>query len=126
MPRVLLVDDDVALTRGLAIGLEALGHIVLTATTANDGLTQAELERPEVVVIDLGLPDLDGIELCRRVRERSSVPIVVLSADGREDRKVTAFECGADDYVTKPFGLREFDARLRVAQRHRSGSALSE
>ncbi len=126
MPRVLLIDDDTALLRGLDIGLEALGHVVFTATTGGDGLTKAALDLPDVVVVDLGLPDLDGIELCRQLREWSSVPIVVLSADGREDRKVTAFERGADDYVTKPFGIRELDARIRVAQRHGNGGANSE
>ncbi len=123
MPRVLLIDDDAALVRGLHIGLEALGHAVSVAATGRDGLSRAAVDSPDVVVVDLGLPDIDGIELCRQLREWSSVPIVVLSADGREDRKVEAFEYGADDYVTKPFGIREFDARLRVAQRHAGTSA---
>src|SRR5262249_19149934 len=75
---------------------------------------------PDVVVLDLGLPDLDGVEVCRRIRTWSDVPIVVLSADGTEDRKVEALEAGADDYITKPFGMRELSARLHVAVRHRA------
>ena len=110
----------------LCVGFEALGHVVLTSATGMQGLADAAVKSPDVIVLDLGLPDIDGVEVCRRLRQWSSVPIVVLSADGSEDRKVAALDNGADDYMTKPFGMRELDARVRVAQRHhepKSGEA---
>ena len=115
---VLVIDDDHALLRALQIGLKARGYRVVSARSAHDGLTQVSLAAPDVVVLDLGLPDVDGIEVCRRVRTWSDVPILVLSAAGAEDRKVAALDAGADDYVTKPFGMAELEARLRVALRH--------
>ena len=118
MARILVIDDDVALLRGARVGFEALGHVVLTSPTGMQGLADAAVKAPDVIVLDLGLPDVDGVEVCRRLRQWSSVPIVVLSADGSEDRKVAALDSGADDYMTKPFGMRELDARLRVARRH--------
>jgi two-component system, OmpR family, KDP operon response regulator KdpE len=118
--RVLAVDDDQALLRVLRIGLSSLGYSVLTAATGEQGITQAAMGAPDVVVLDLGLPDLDGLEVCRRLRQWSAVPIIVLSADGTEDRKIAALDGGADDYMTKPFGMGELEARLRVALRHRS------
>jgi two-component system KDP operon response regulator KdpE len=117
MARILLVDDDRALLRALTIALSARGYDVVTARTGNDGVTQASLTTPDVVVLDLGLPDLDGIEVCRRIRQWSQAPIIVLSAAGSEDRKVAALDAGADDYMTKPFGMAELEARLRVALR---------
>jgi two-component system KDP operon response regulator KdpE len=117
--RVLAVDDDPALLRVLRIGLEALGHEVLTASTGGQGISQAAVGNPDVIVLDLGLPDMDGLEVCRRIRQWSAVPIIVLSADGTEDRKIAALDGGADDYMTKPFGMGELEARLRVALRHR-------
>ncbi len=119
MSRILLIDDDASLLRALRIGLGARGYEVVTARTGEEGLTQAALSGPDVVVLDLGLPDLDGIEVCRRLRQWSEVPIIVLSAVGTEERKVAALDFGADDYVTKPFGMAELEARLRVALRHR-------
>jgi two-component system KDP operon response regulator KdpE len=95
---------------------------VRTAETGSDGLSETAIGRPDVIVLDLGLPDLDGVEVCRRIRGWSDVPIIVLSADGTEDRKVEALEAGADDYLTKPFGMRELNARLRVAIRHRAAA----
>jgi two-component system KDP operon response regulator KdpE len=118
MARVLIIDDDRSLLRVLRVGLPARGHEVLTATTGEDGLSQAALKSPEVIVIDLGLPDLDGLEVSRRIRQWSDVPIIVLSATGSEDRKVAALDGGADDYVTKPFGMAELEARIRTAIRH--------
>jgi two-component system, OmpR family, KDP operon response regulator KdpE len=88
------------------------------AGTGHDGFAEAAIRAPDVIVLDLGLPDMDGMEVCKRVRTWSDVPIVVLSADGSEDRKVDALDGGADDYMTKPFGMRELNARLRVALRH--------
>jgi two-component system KDP operon response regulator KdpE len=102
------------------VGLEAFGYEARTVETGNEGLTEAAIRPPEVVVLDLGLPDLDGLEVCKRIREWSQVPIIVLSADGSEGRKVEALDEGADDYMTKPFGMRELNARLRVALRHRA------
>jgi two-component system KDP operon response regulator KdpE len=112
--RVLAVDDDTALLRVLRIGLVALGHEVLTASSGGRGISEAAVGAPDVIVLDLGLP-----EVCRRIRRWSAVPIIVLSADGTEDRKIAALDGGADDYMTKPFGMGELEARLRVALRHR-------
>ncbi len=118
MPRVLIIDDDPDLRNVCAVGLTALGHEVWSAGTGASGLAEAAIRTPDVVVLDLGLPDLDGLEVCRRIRSWSTVPVVVLSADGTEDRKVDALDGGADDYITKPFGMRELNARLNVALRH--------
>ena len=120
MAQVLIVDDDPDLLNVCRVGLEALGHVVHSAETGSGGLAETAISRPDVIVLDLGLPDLDGVEVCKRIRTWSDAPIVVLSADGTEDRKVEALEAGADDYVTKPFGMRELNARLRVALRHRT------
>jgi two-component system, OmpR family, KDP operon response regulator KdpE len=120
LAQLLIVDDDPDLLSVCRVGLDAMGYLVRTAETGSDGLTQTAISRPDVIVLDLGLPDLDGVEVCRRIRGWSDVPIVVLSADGTEDRKVEALEAGADDYITKPFGMRELNARLRVAIRHRA------
>jgi two-component system KDP operon response regulator KdpE len=118
MATVLIIDDDIALLAACRVGLEALGHRVLTAETGGTGLAEAAIRAPDVVVLDLGLPDVDGLEVCVRIRTWTARPIVILSADSSEDRKVEALDNGADDYMTKPFGMRELDARLRVALRH--------
>ena len=118
MTKVLVVDDDPSLLKALRIGLTARGDEVLTAHTGTEAVNQVALGVPDLVILDLGLPDLDGIEVCRRIREFSQVPIVVLSAYGDERRKVEALDRGADDFVTKPFGMAELEARLRVALRH--------
>ena len=122
MASVLVIDDDPGLRRALEIGLCALGHDVRSAQTGYAGISETALHRPEVVVLDLGLPDIDGVEVCRRIREWTTVPIIVLSAEYDEDRKVAALDTGADDYVTKPFGIKELDARVRVALRHAASS----
>jgi two-component system KDP operon response regulator KdpE len=116
---ILVVDDEPALLRALALTLEAEGYRVATASDGRSALDAASEQEPDVVVLDLGLPDLDGIEVCRHLRRWSSVPLIVLTADGAEDRKVTALDQGADDYLTKPFSLPELLARVRVALRHR-------
>jgi two-component system, OmpR family, KDP operon response regulator KdpE len=116
--RVLVVDDDRSLLRVLRVSLPARGHEVLVAASGQEGLSKAAVDSPDVVVLDLGLPDLDGLEVCRRIRQWSQVPIIVLSATGSEDRKVAALDGGADDYVTKPFGMAELEARIRAALRH--------
>jgi two-component system KDP operon response regulator KdpE len=118
LPRVLIIDDDRDLLNVCRVGLEALGHEVWTAGTGHDGLAEAAIRAPDVIVLDLGLPDMDGMGVGKRIRTWSDVPIVVLSADGSEDRKVDALDGGADDYMTKPFGMRELHARVQVALRH--------
>ncbi|MDA8208588.1 MAG: response regulator transcription factor [Actinomycetota bacterium] len=120
MTSVLIIDDDPSLTKALRIGLQARGYLLHTAPNGATGLQSAATEAPDLVVLDLGLPDMDGIEVCRRIREWSTVPIIVLSAAGDERRKVMALDQGADDYVTKPFSMAELEARLRVALRHRA------
>jgi two-component system KDP operon response regulator KdpE len=118
------VDDDPSLLKAMRIGLTARGDEVVTAHTGAEAVTQVALAGPDLVILDLGLPDTDGLEVCRRIREFSAVPIVVLSAYGDERRKVEALDSGADDFVTKPFGMAELEARLRVALRH--GSARGD
>jgi two-component system KDP operon response regulator KdpE len=115
--RILVVDDDRSLLRALEIALSARGHEVVMARTGADGVNQVSLTSPDVVILDLGLPDMDGVEVVRRVREWTQVPVIVLSAAASEKKKVTALDAGADDYVTKPFGMAELEARLRVALR---------
>jgi two-component system KDP operon response regulator KdpE len=119
-PLVLIVDDELPIRRFLRVSLAGEGYRVVEAATAAEALDQIAAQRPDVVVLDLGLPDRDGVEVIREVREWSPVPIVVLSVRDRESDKVSALEAGADDYLTKPFGVGELMARLRVALRHAS------
>ncbi|HUY65793.1 MAG TPA: response regulator transcription factor [Acidimicrobiales bacterium] len=119
MARILVIDDDPSLLRALRVGLEAGGHEVMTAVNGGQGISQTALTSPDVVVLDLGLPDIDGQSVCKRIRQWSEVPIIILSASGAENRKVAALNGGADDYVTKPFGMAELEARIRTAIRHR-------
>lgn len=121
MAKVLVIDDDPSLLRALRLGLQASGHEVVTSVNGEQGIAQTALSSPDIVVLDLGLPDLDGQTVCRRIRQWSEVPIIILSASGTEDRKVAALDGGADDYVTKPFGMAELEARIRTAIRHRGG-----
>jgi two-component system, OmpR family, KDP operon response regulator KdpE len=126
LPQILVIDDDPGLLSVCTVGLQALGHTVRTAETGEEGISEAALHAPDVIVLDLGLPDTDGLVVCKRIRAWSEVPIIVLSADGSEDRKVDALELGADDYMTKPFGLRERPGAGRVAPppgRGRRGTA---
>ena len=116
---VLVVDDEPAITRALTAALEARGYRVTQATNGLDALDRAASDGPAIIILDLGLPDIDGIEVCRRIRQWSQAPIIVLTAEGADDRKVTALDEGADDYVTKPFSMPELLARVRVALRHR-------
>jgi two-component system KDP operon response regulator KdpE len=117
--KVLIVDDDPSLVRALRLSLRALGHEVVVAPDGEQGLSQAALATPDVVVLDLGLPDINGLDVCTGIRTWSEVPIIILSASGTEDRKVAALNGGADDYVTKPFGMAELEARIRAVLRHR-------
>lgn len=116
-PRVLVVDDERPIRHFLRVSLAAHGYTVYEATSGREALHEASGLRPDVVVLDLGLPDLDGIEVIRQLREWTTVPIVVLSVREAEAEKIAALEAGADDYVTKPFGMGELVARLRVALR---------
>ncbi|MGA7172705.1 MAG: response regulator transcription factor [Candidatus Dormiibacterota bacterium] len=118
MASLLLIDDEPAILRALGIGLQARGYDVHTARTGAEGLAEAVRHRPEVVVLDLKLADIDGIEVCRQLRSWTEVPVLILSAHGEEDRKVAALDAGADDFITKPFGMAELEARIRVALRH--------
>ncbi len=126
MAKVLVVDDDSSLLRAMRLGLQAGGHQVITAANGEQGISRPPCATPDVVVLDLGLPDIDGLAVCKRIRQWSDVPIIILSASGTEDRKVAALDGGADDYVTKPFGMAELEARIalrcatvRVNQRSR-------
>ena len=119
VPTILVVDDEPSILRALRAGLEARGYRVVAAVTGQQAIDVTALEAPSLVVLDLNLPDLDGVEVCRRIRGWTDVPIVVLSAEGSESRKVLALDEGADDYVTKPFSMPELLARIRVALRHR-------
>ncbi len=121
-PTILVVDDEPAIARVLSTALTGRGYRVSVATTGQEALDRTALDSPDAVVLDLGLPDLDGVDVCRRIRQWSTVPIIVLTAEGAEDRKITALDEGADDYVTKPFSMPELLARLRVALRHRTAA----
>ena len=124
-PRILVVDDEPQIVRALKVVLREAGFQVLAAETASEALDLAAVRPPEAAIVDLVLPDLDGVELTRRLREWSEMPILVLSAIGEEEQKVRALEAGADDYITKPFGTRELIARLQAALR-RAGRAEEE
>jgi two-component system KDP operon response regulator KdpE len=115
--RILLVDDEPAIQRALGPLLRSRGYDLEIASTGGEALRLMAARTPDLIVLDLGLPDMEGTEVCRRIRERSKVPIVVLSARGAEADKVNALDLGADDYVTKPFGPEELLARIRVALR---------
>jgi two-component system, OmpR family, KDP operon response regulator KdpE len=117
--KVVVIDDEDAICRALRINLTARDYDVTTAADGASGLATIARERPDVVILDLGLPDRDGLDVVAAVRQTSAVPIVVLSSRGDEHAKVEALELGADDYVTKPFGMAELVARIRAALRHR-------
>ncbi len=121
MTRVLVVDDEPQIRRALRTSLEAHGYEVATAGTGEEGVLAAAETAPELVLLDLGLPDLDGTEVIERVRSFSDVPVIVLSVRDRQADKVAALDAGADDYVTKPFGVEELLARLRAALRRTQG-----
>lgn len=123
MSRVLVCDDEPQILRALKVILREAGHEVIEAATMEEALDRAAVRPPEAAIVDLVLPDGDGVELCRRLREWSQLPIIVLSAVDEEDMKVRALEAGADDYVTKPFGPRELVARLEAALRRTGGGA---
>ncbi len=117
-PIILVIDDESQIRRMLRLSLEAHGYRVREATTAQEGLQQASLARPDVIILDLGLPDMDGMDALKRLREWSRTPVIVLSVKNSEQDKIDLLDAGADDYVTKPFGMGELLARLRTALRH--------
>ncbi len=117
-PTILIIEDEPAIRRFLRAALPQHGYRLLEAETGESGISAITMQRPDVVLLDLGLPDLDGLDIVQRVREWSHVPIIVLSARERENDKIAALDAGADDYLTKPFGMGELLARLRVALRH--------
>lgn len=120
---MLLVEDELPIRRFIRPAVEAAGWRLIEAETGERGVLEASQHRPDVIILDLGLPDIDGIQVIRRVREWSSVPIIVLSARGQEKDKIAALDAGADDYVQKPFSVGELAARIRVALRNAAGRA---
>jgi len=122
-PVVLLIEDEPQMRRFLRAALENESYRLVEAGTAREGLAQAAGQNPDIILLDLGLPDGDGIDLTRRLREWARTPIVVISARGQERDKVAALDAGADDYLTKPFGVGELLARMRVALRHAARAA---
>ncbi len=119
----LVIDDEPQIRRLLRVTLESNGFRVFDAANGQDGIVQAAQCRPDVILLDLGLPDMDGVAALKRLREWSQVPVIVLSVRDRENDKVAALDAGADDYITKPFGTNELLARLRVTRRHTLGPA---
>jgi two-component system KDP operon response regulator KdpE len=116
-PVVLVIDDEPQIRRLLRVTLEANGYEVFDAVNGQDGIAQAAQRRPEIILLDLGLPDLDGVEVLKRIREWSRVPVIILSVRDRENDKIAALDAGADDFVTKPFGSGELLARVRTTLR---------
>lgn len=116
--RILVVDDEHPIRRFLRASLSAYGHDIHEAQTGLEGLEQAAKVKPELIILDLRLPDMDGIEVTRKIREWTNTPIIILSVRDQEEEKIAALDAGADDYLTKPFGVGELVARIRVALRH--------
>jgi len=123
LPKLLVIEDESPMRTFLRSALAAHDYHIVEATTGREGLAHAAAHNPDVILLDLGLPDVDGIDLTRRVREWSAVPIIVISARGREQDKIDALDAGADDYLTKPFSVGELLARIRVALRRRARAA---
>ncbi len=123
--RVLVVDDEPAIRRFLRASLVAHGHEIFEAATGQEALSGAIAHHPDLIILDLGLPDIEGIEVTRRLREWSKTPIIILSVREHESAKIAALDAGADDYLTKPFGIGELIARMRAAMRHAAPAAES-
>ena len=117
-PLILIIEDDAQIRRFLRAALDAEGYRLQESVTAEEGLAQAASRQPDLILLDLGLPDRDGLEVIQQIREWGKIPILVLSARGQEKDKIAALDLGADDYLTKPFGEGELLARMRVALRH--------
>jgi Response regulators consisting of a CheY-like receiver domain and a winged-helix DNA-binding domain len=116
--KILVIDDELQIRRFLKVVLEANGYAIIEASTGKEGVYKTTTEHPDCIILDLGLPDLDGLKVLQTIREWSAVPIIILSVRDEEKEKVAALESGADDYVTKPFGVNELIARLHVSLRH--------
>jgi len=125
-PAIVLIEDEPEIRRFLRVTLGGAGYRLFEAGTGGDGLIEAATRQPDVVIVDLGLPDMDGLDVIKRLREWSSVPVIVLSARGQEREKVAALDGGADDYVSKPFGAAELLARIRVALRHGTAGGTTD
>ena len=123
--KVLVVDDEIAIKRFLRVALNGQGFIVTEAATGHEAIQNLALERPDLMILDLGLPDIDGIEVIRRLREWSQIPIIILSVREQEVDKIAALDAGADDYLTKPFGMGELLARIKTVMR-RQFSGIAE
>ena len=128
MPLLLVIEDDSQMRKFLRASLASHGYRLLEAVNGSEGLSQAASYNPDLILLDLGLPDIDGLIVTKRLREWATAPIIVISARGQEDDKILALDAGADDYLTKPFGTGELLARIRVALRHsaRAGQERSE
>ena len=116
--KILVIDDEIEIRRLLKVGLTAHGYNFLEAANGRDGIYQAAIARPDMVILDMGLPDLEGLAVVSQIREWSQIPIIILSVRGQDNDKVNALDLGADDYLTKPFSMSELMARIRVALRH--------
>jgi len=125
-PTILVIDDEMAMRRFLRVSLSSNGYRLIEAETGQQGIAQAAASSPELILLDLGLPDLDGVVVTQRLREWSKTPIIVLSARGQEQDKIQVLDAGADDYLTKPFGVGELLARIRVALRHAATGPAGE
>ena len=123
--RIMVVDDDPAILRLLSMNLKARGYEVTTATNGEESLGAVQKDFIDLIILDLMMPKVDGVEVCRRIREWSDIPIIILSARGDEKDKVKCLELGADDYLTKPFGIGELIARVKTAFRHRGDPTVS-
>jgi two-component system KDP operon response regulator KdpE len=123
MARILVVDDEQPIRKFLRTSLAAHEHDVIEAANASDGIALAAARKPDLILLDLGLPDMDGLEVTKRLREWTATPIIVLSAREQEHDKIDALDAGADDYLTKPFGVGELVARIRVALRHTASAS---
>jgi two-component system KDP operon response regulator KdpE len=118
--RVLIVDDNQSIRRVLRIALTAEGYAIFEAATGQEAILVAAAQRPDIVILDLGLPDIEGIEVVRKLHQWKPIPIIILSVRGSEEDKIKTLDAGADDYVTKPYNVRELNARLRAALRRAS------
>ncbi len=116
---ILVIDDEQQIRRFIKISLESCGYKIVEAETGSKGITEAASTNPDLIILDLGLPDMDGLDFLKNIREWSSVPVIILTVKDSENDKVTLLDSGADDYLTKPFNINELKARIRVAFRHR-------
>jgi two-component system, OmpR family, KDP operon response regulator KdpE len=125
-PVVLVIDDEIQIQRLLDLTLKSNGYKVLTANTAEEGVRRAEMDRPELTILDLGLPDMDGLEVLKRIRQWSTMPVLIVSVRDSESDIVSCLDAGADDYLLKPFRTGELLARVRTALRHRPGQPVGD